>query len=158
MNGPLAKQSVPGADLDAHVGHAAEERHALLEHVLERRRGDARGDGDDRRLGIDQLGRLAQHALDVDRLDRDQHHVGAAHELGVVGHVLDAEPLGQARGAARAAVGHEDALAERRIGVQPALDHGAGHVAGADRAEDRGRVHASDGTCGRLAGTQPGHG
>ena len=90
-------------------------------------------------LGIDQLGGLTQHALDVDRLDGDQHHVGAAHELGVVGDVLDAEALGQARGAARAAVGDEDALAERRIGAQPALDHGAGHVAGADRAEDRGR-------------------
>ena len=101
--------------------------------------------------GVDQLGGLAQHALDVDRLDRDQHHVGAAHELGVVGDVLHAEPLGQARRAARAAVGDEDALAQRRIGAQPALDHGAGHVAGADRAQDGRRVHASDGTCGRLA-------
>ena len=61
-------------------------------------------------------------------------HVGAAHELGVVGDVLHAEALGQARRAARAAVGDEDALAERRIGAQPALDHRAGHVAGADRA------------------------
>ena len=50
-------------------------------------------------------------------------------------HVLHAEPLGQARRPSRAAIGHEDALAERRIGAQPALDHGAGHVAGADRAQ-----------------------
>ena len=105
-------------------------------------------------LGVDQLGGLAQHALDVDRLDRDQHHVGAAHELGVVGDVLHAQALGQARRAPRAAIRDEDALGERRVGAQPALDHRAGHVAGADRAQDGGRVHASDGTCGRLAGTQ----
>ena len=93
------------ADLDADVRHAAEERHALLEHVLERRRGDAGRDRDDGGAGVDQLRGLAQHALDVDRLDGDQHDVGAAHELGVVGDVLHAQPLGQARRPPRAAIG-----------------------------------------------------
>ena len=142
------------ADLDPHVRHAAEQRHALLEHVLERRRGDAGRDRDDRGVGVDQLGGLAQHPLDVDRLDRDQDDVRAAHELGVVGDVLHAEALGQARRPPRAAIRHEDAPGQRRIGAQPALDHRAGHVAGADRAQYGRGVHASDGTCGRLAGTQ----
>ena len=142
------------ADLDPDVRHAAEERHALLEHVLERRRGDAGRDRDDGGAGVDQLRGLAQHALDVDRLDGDQHDVGAAHELGVVGDVLDAQALGQARRPPRAAIGDEDALGQRRVGAQPALDHRAGHVAGADRAQYGRVVHASDGTCARLTGTQ----
>ena len=78
---PAGEAQRARAHLDADVRHAAEERHALLQHVLERRRRDARRDRDDRGAGVDQLGGLAQHALDVDRLDGDQDDVGAAHEL-----------------------------------------------------------------------------
>ena len=155
VNGPFAKQSVPEPTLTPDVRHAAEERHALLEHVLERRRRDAGGDRDDGGAGVDQLRGLAQHALDVDRLDGDQQDVGAAHELGVVGDVLrrrgarPGAPPGPSRDRST-----RMRSASAGIGAQPALDHRAGHVAGADRAQYGRGVHASDGTCGRLAGTQ----
>ena len=114
--------------------------------------GDAGGDRQHRALGRDQPRDLAQHALDVDRLDGHHDDLRALDELAVGRGHRDPSRLGEAGRAAGAAVAHDDARGALGIGPDPAIDHRRGHVAGADQAEDAFPLHGPDGT--RVAAHQ----
>ena len=90
VNGPLAKQSVPEPTLTPTFGMQRKSGTPCSSTFSSVVVATPAATETTAVLGVDQLRGLAQHPLDVDRLDGDQHDVGAAHELGVVGDVLHA--------------------------------------------------------------------
>ena len=130
----------PGADPHADVRHEAEDGGVDVQDRLERRRAHPGGHRCDRLLRRDQVGHLAQHALDVDRLHAQDDDVGLPYQVGVRLDVADAETLGQRGRAAGAAIGDEDALGHRLVGADPAGHHRGGHVARPEQADDGGAL------------------
>ena len=138
---PGAKQMVPDADLHADVGHQAEDRHVLVEDRLQRHGLHARG----HRREAPCRGPMRPASSRITR----STSIGFTHSSTTSARstssallaACDDAALGrQARRAAGAAVGDEDARGPLGLGAQPALDHGGRHVAGADEADRRGRV------------------
>src|SRR5205814_2011294 len=134
------------------VGHDADEPRVFAEPRAEPRRRDARRDRDEELPPRDRGGDLLEDVVHDLGLDREDHDVGAAHELPVAGGDLDGVLAVQVFEALLPHVGREDRLRGHAVRREQALDERLAHVPGADEPD---RL-ALDGH--RCPGSFPGRG
>src|SRR5205807_1902600 len=117
------------------VGHDADEPHVFAQPRAEPRRRDARRDRDEELPPRDRGGDLLEDVVHDLGLDREDHDVGAAHELPVAGGDLDAVLAVQVFEALLPHVGRGDRLRGHAVRREQALDERLAHVPGADEPD-----------------------
>jgi hypothetical protein len=126
--------SVASQDQSRGVGHHAHHAGAGGEVGLDHGERDAGGDRDHGGARVQVGGDLVAHRREDLRLDREDDHLGAAHDVFVVGGGVDAVSGLELVHALAARIGAGDLRRFDDAGGEEALDQRLGHVAGADEA------------------------